>query len=142
MVPRDRRESSLGSGVIVSPDGYLLTNSHVVEGATTVRVTLADRREFTAKIIGTDPQTDVAVIKIDAGKLPVLPLSGATPKSATWRSPSGTPSASVRPSPWASSAPPAVTSADASKPTRTSSRPMQPSTPATPAVRSSIPAVN
>jgi serine protease Do len=79
-VPRDRRESSLGSGVIVSPDGYLLTNSHVVEGATTVRVTLADRREFTAKIIGTDPQTDVAVIKIDATKLPVLPLSGAIPE--------------------------------------------------------------
>jgi serine protease Do len=81
MVPRDRRESSLGSGVVVSPDGYILTNNHVVEGATTVKVTLADRREFTAKIVGTDPQTDIAVIKIDAGSLPVLPLSGIKPET-------------------------------------------------------------
>ncbi|HZT36655.1 MAG TPA: DegQ family serine endoprotease [Bryobacteraceae bacterium] len=80
MVPRDRRESALGSGVIVSPDGYILTNNHVVEGATTVKVTLADRREFTAKVVGTDPQTDVAVLKIDASKLPVLPLSSAKPE--------------------------------------------------------------
>jgi serine protease Do len=80
MVPRDRRESSLGSGVVVSPDGYIITNNHVVEGATTVKVTLADRREFTAKIIGTDPQTDLAVIKIDASNLTVLPLSGVKPE--------------------------------------------------------------
>jgi serine protease Do len=74
--PRDRRESGLGSGVIVSPNGYILTNNHVVEGATTVKVTLSDRREFTAKTIGTDPQTDVAVIKIESpSDLPVLPLS-------------------------------------------------------------------
>ena len=79
-VPRDRRESALGSGVVVSPDGYILTNNHVVEGATTVKVTLSDRREFTAKTIGTDPQTDVAVIKIDASSLPVLPLSGVKPE--------------------------------------------------------------
>jgi Do/DeqQ family serine protease len=79
-VPRDRRESGLGSGVVVSPDGYILTNNHVVEGATTVKVTLSDRREFTAKIIGADPQSDVAVIKIDAGQLPVLPLSGVKPE--------------------------------------------------------------
>lgn len=80
MVPRDRRESALGSGVIVSPDGYILTNNHVVEGATTVKVILSDRREFTAKTIGTDPQSDLAVIKIDAGSLPVLPLSGVKPE--------------------------------------------------------------
>jgi len=79
-VPRDRRESALGSGVIVSPDGYILTNNHVVEGATTVKVTLSDRREFTAKTIGTDPQSDLAVIKVDAGSLPVLPLSGVKPE--------------------------------------------------------------
>lgn len=79
-VPRDRRESSLGSGVVVSPDGYILTNNHVVEGATTVKVTFSDRREFTAKTIGTDPQTDVAVIKVDASSLPVLPLSGVKPE--------------------------------------------------------------
>jgi serine protease Do len=78
--PRDRRESGLGSGVIVSPDGYIVTNNHVVEGATTVKVTLSDRREFTAKTIGTDPQSDIAVIKIDAGNLPVLPLSGVKPE--------------------------------------------------------------
>ncbi len=80
MVPRDRRESALGSGVVVSPDGYILTNNHVVEGATTVKVTLADRRELTAKTIGTDPQSDIAVIKIDASNLPVLPLSGIKPE--------------------------------------------------------------
>jgi Do/DeqQ family serine protease len=79
-VPRDRRESGLGSGVIVSPDGYILTNNHVVENATTVKVTLSDRREFTAKTIGTDPQSDVAVIKIDASNLSALPLSGVKPE--------------------------------------------------------------
>lgn len=78
-VPRDRRESGLGSGVIVSPDGYILTNNHVVEGATTVKVTLSDRRELNAKIVGADAQSDIAVIKIDATGLPVLPLSGAKP---------------------------------------------------------------
>ncbi|MBS1874162.1 MAG: DegQ family serine endoprotease [Acidobacteria bacterium] len=79
-VPRDRRESALGSGVIVSPDGYILTNNHVVEGATSVKVTLSDRREFTAKTIGTDPQSDLAVIKIDASNLTALPLSGVKPE--------------------------------------------------------------
>jgi serine protease Do len=79
-VPRDRRESSLGSGVVVSPDGYILTNSHVVEGATSVKVVFADRRELTAKIIGTDPQTDIGVIKVDGSKFPVLPLSGVEPE--------------------------------------------------------------
>jgi serine protease Do len=80
MIPRDRRESALGSGVIVSPDGYILTNNHVVEDATTVKVILSDKREFTAKTIGTDPMTDVAVLKIDATKLSVLPLSGVKPQ--------------------------------------------------------------
>ena len=76
---RDRRESGLGSGVIVSPNGYILTNNHVVEGATTVKVLLSDHREFTAKIVGTDPQSDVAVIKIEAkNDLPVLPLSDSS----------------------------------------------------------------
>jgi serine protease Do len=76
---RDRRESGLGSGVIVSPNGYILTNNHVVEGATTVKVLLSDHREFTAKIVGTDPQSDVAVVKIEAkNDLPVLPLSDSS----------------------------------------------------------------
>jgi serine protease Do len=67
--PRAHREGGLGSGVVVSQDGYILTNNHVVDGATDVRVTLADRREFKAKVIGTDPKTDVAVLKIEASNL-------------------------------------------------------------------------
>jgi serine protease Do len=75
--PRDQRESGIGSGVIVSPDGYILTNNHVVAKATTVMVTLLDKREFKAKVIGADPQTDVAVIKINAGNLHPLPLGNS-----------------------------------------------------------------
>ena len=62
----------LGSGFIVSPDGYIVTNAHVVDGATEVIVKLTDRREFTAKVIGTDKRTDIALVKIDAKNLPVL----------------------------------------------------------------------
>jgi serine protease Do len=74
--PRDRKAQGLGSGVIVSPDGYILTANHVVEGADTVKVALSDgQREFEAKIIGTDPPTDVAVLRIEANKpLPALTL--------------------------------------------------------------------
>lgn len=72
-IPRERREQGLGSGVIVSPDGYILTNNHVVEQADEIKVLLPDKRSFKAKVIGTDPKTDVAVIKIDASNLPVLP---------------------------------------------------------------------
>jgi serine protease Do len=72
-IPKERREKSLGSGVIVSPEGYILTNNHVVDGATVVRVTLSDKREFQARIVGTDPKTDIAVLKIDATNLkPVI----------------------------------------------------------------------
>ncbi len=78
--PRDRRESGLGSGVIVSSDGYILTNNHVVDGATNVRVTTSGRKEYTAKVIGTDPQTDVALLKIDASNLTALTLSGSKPE--------------------------------------------------------------
>jgi serine protease Do len=67
-----RREQSLGSGVIVTSDGTILTNNHVVEGATDIRVALSDKREFQAKVIGTDPKTDIAVLKIDATNLPTL----------------------------------------------------------------------
>jgi len=72
---RESREQGLGSGVIVSPNGYILTNNHVVEGADELNVTLPDDREFKAKVIGTDPQTDIAVIKIEAENLPVTTLS-------------------------------------------------------------------
>jgi serine protease Do len=78
MRPRDQRESGIGSGVIVSPDGYILTNNHVVAKANTVMVTLLDKREFKAKVIGTDPQTDVAVIKISADNLHPLSLGNSS----------------------------------------------------------------
>ena len=68
-VPKDSRENALGSGVIVSPEGYILTNNHVVDGATDIRVTLSDKREFQAHVVGTDPKTDVAVLRIDAKNL-------------------------------------------------------------------------
>ena len=65
----------MGSGFIVSPDGYIVTNAHVVDGASEVTVKLTDRREFTAKVIGTDKRTDIALIKIDAKNLPSLDLA-------------------------------------------------------------------
>jgi len=71
---RPQREQSLGSGVIVSSDGTILTNNHVIDGATDIKVFLNDKREFQAKLIGTDPKTDIAVLKIDASNLPTLPL--------------------------------------------------------------------
>jgi serine protease Do len=76
--PRERREQSLGSGVIISPDGYILTNNHVVDSATEVRISLADKRELKAKIVGTDPRTDVAVLKVDGTNLPVLPIADSS----------------------------------------------------------------
>jgi len=66
--------SGVGSGVIVSPDGYILTNNHVVEEADKVEVELNDNRKFTAKVIGTDSPSDVAVIKIEATSLPTVPF--------------------------------------------------------------------
>jgi serine protease Do len=75
--PRDQRERGLGSGVIVSPNGYILTNNHVVEKANSLKVTLSDGRELTGKVVGTDPQTDVAVVKIDSSGLPTLPLGNS-----------------------------------------------------------------
>jgi len=70
-----QREHGLGSGVIVTKDGYILTNNHVVDGANAVKVTLQDGREFTATVIGRDPKSDVAVVKIDAQDLPVVPMA-------------------------------------------------------------------
>ncbi|HUY26858.1 MAG TPA: DegQ family serine endoprotease [Candidatus Binataceae bacterium] len=64
-IPREYKQHGLGSGVIVSSDGYILTNNHVVGGAEEIHVTLMDKREFTAKVIGKDPKTDLALIKID-----------------------------------------------------------------------------
>ncbi|HEY2083360.1 MAG TPA: DegQ family serine endoprotease [Verrucomicrobiae bacterium] len=68
-------QHGLGSGVIVTKDGYIMTNNHVVDGAKEVKVTLQDGREFTAKVIGRDPKSDIAVVKIDAKDLPTVPLA-------------------------------------------------------------------
>jgi len=73
-VPREQRERGLGSGVIVSPDGYIITNNHVVAKATEIEVVLSDKRTFKGKVVGADPQTDVAVIKIEAAGLPTAPF--------------------------------------------------------------------
>ena len=68
----ESQPSGVGSGFILSSDGYIMTNAHVVEGASEVMVTLADKREFKAKIVGADKRTDVAVVKIDATGLPAV----------------------------------------------------------------------
>jgi serine protease Do len=72
--PHAEREQALGSGVIVTSDGTILTNNHVIDGATDIKVQLSDKREFQAKLVGADPKTDVAVLKIQAKDLPTLPL--------------------------------------------------------------------
>jgi serine protease Do len=69
-----REAQSLGSGFIISPDGYILTNNHVITGADEIIVRLADRSELKAKLVGTDPRSDVALLKIDGKDLPVLKL--------------------------------------------------------------------
>lgn len=69
------RTHGLGSGVIVTKDGYILTNNHVVDGAKELKVTLEDGHEYTAKVVGRDPKTDLAVVKIDANDLPVVPMA-------------------------------------------------------------------
>jgi len=75
--PQPRQEGGLGSGVIVSPDGYILTNHHVIDGASQIRVELTDRRTFTAKVVGSDQPSDLAVLKIEANGLHSLPLGDA-----------------------------------------------------------------
>ena len=72
-MPHGRREPSLGSGVIVDASGYIVTNNHVVDKADEIKVLLGDKREFIGKVVGTDPKTDLAVIRIKASGLPVIP---------------------------------------------------------------------
>ncbi|OYY58443.1 MAG: 2-alkenal reductase [Hydrogenophilales bacterium 28-61-11] len=74
---RPRQASNLGSGVIVSPNGYILTNHHVVEAADEIQVALADGRSLPARVVGTDPETDLAVLKIDADQLPAITFAQA-----------------------------------------------------------------
>lgn len=78
--PRSQQEpirQGVGSGVIISPDGYIVTNNHVVDEADEISVVLNDKREFKAKLIGTDPSTDIALVKIDASGLPTLRFSNS-----------------------------------------------------------------
>jgi serine protease Do len=70
--PREHKQASLGSGVIVDKDGYILTNNHVIKDADEINVKLSDEREFKGKVIGTDPKTDIAVIKINSNHLPII----------------------------------------------------------------------
>jgi serine protease Do len=76
--PQTEREQSLGSGVIITSDGTIVTNNHVIEGASDIEVDLSDKREFKAKLIGTDTKTDVAVLKIDATNLPTLAVGDSS----------------------------------------------------------------
>jgi serine protease Do len=78
MRPESQIEHGLGSGIILSPDGYIVTNNHVIDGAVDIRVTLNDRRVLPAKLIGADPLTDLAVIKVNASNLSSLPWGDST----------------------------------------------------------------
>src|SRR5262245_972049 len=76
--PREQREQGLGSRVIISPDGYSLTNNHVIEGADEIKVYTSDKREMKARVIGADPKTDIAVVKVEAKNLPTLPFADSS----------------------------------------------------------------
>ncbi len=76
--PQQEKEHGLGSGVIVGTNGYILTNNHVVDGATDIKVSLRDKREFTATVVGRDPKTDIAVLKINADHLAAIPLGDSS----------------------------------------------------------------
>ena len=72
------RQSGLGSGIVATPDGYILTNNHVIDGADRVQVEFTDRRTFDAKVVGTDPASDLALLKIDANNLKTLPMGDSS----------------------------------------------------------------
>jgi len=78
MRPQSQVEHGIGSGVLISPDGYIVTNNHVIDGAVDIHVTLKDRRIMSAKLIGADPLTDLAVIKVDGSNLPNAPWGNST----------------------------------------------------------------
>jgi len=80
--PRAQRETSLGSGVVVSPDGYILTNNHVVDGATDVKVSFNDKSEYPAKVVGTDKYVDIAVLKVNRTGLTALPFADSSKAQA------------------------------------------------------------
>jgi serine protease Do len=76
--PHAEREQALGSGVIITADGTILTNNHVIDGASDIKVQLSDKREFVAKLVGADPKSDLAVLKIEGKDLPTLPLGDSS----------------------------------------------------------------
>ena len=76
--PQPQIEHGIGSGVIISPDGYIVTNNHVIDGAVDIRVTMSNRKTMKATLIGADPLTDLAVLKVDGGSLPSIPLGDST----------------------------------------------------------------
>jgi S1-C subfamily serine protease len=76
--PREQREQGLGSGVIVAADGYILTNNHVIDDANEIRIYTSDKRELKARVIGADPKTDIAVVKVEAKNLPTLPFADSS----------------------------------------------------------------
>lgn len=76
--PRTQRERALGSGVIVSSEGFILTNNHVIRNATSIDIMLSDKRQFKGKVVGGDPQTDIAVVKIEAKNLTPAPLGDSS----------------------------------------------------------------
>jgi serine protease Do len=79
MFPQSRvPKRALGSGVIVSPDGYIITNNHVIKNASDIQVMLSDKRSFKGKVVGADPQTDVAIVKVDAKDLPTVPFGDSS----------------------------------------------------------------
>jgi serine protease Do len=78
LIPREQQERSLGSGVIISSDGYIVTNNHVVEGGTDIKVSLSDKREYKARVVGTDSKSDLAVLKIDQTGLPALTFADSS----------------------------------------------------------------
>ncbi|MGH9961029.1 MAG: trypsin-like peptidase domain-containing protein, partial [Pyrinomonadaceae bacterium] len=75
--PPERRRSGLGSGVIVTADGYILTNHHVIDGAEQIKVDLNDNRTLDARVVGNDPPSDLALLKVEASNLPRLPLGNS-----------------------------------------------------------------
>ncbi|MGA8492876.1 MAG: Do family serine endopeptidase [Terriglobales bacterium] len=76
--PQPQIEHGIGSGVIISPDGYIVTNNHVIDGSVDIRVTMSNRKTMTAKLVGADPLTDLAVLKVDGGNLPSIPWGDST----------------------------------------------------------------
>ena len=95
---REQRPRGVGSGFIIDADGYIVTNHHVVDGSKSIEVQLSDGRTFQPKVIGSDPETDIALLKIDATGLPMIPLgSSSTLRVAEPVMAIGNPSGSITP---------------------------------------------